>query len=389
MKASFTRTRLALAGLLAVSSACSTGVVDSGAGGAGTGGKGSGGAVGAGGAPGTGGVSGTGGNIVDSGAVVDARADTGSGAGGSGAPPPSCAPGGPGMTDCGSTGESCCTSPVVTGGMYFRTYRNNGGGPTGTNDPATVSNFRLDKYLVTVGRYRQFAAAWTGGWRPAAGAGKHAYLNGGGLAMTSGGAETGWDTAWNTTMDVNPTTNTLTRGSFCDSTHATWTAAATGGHETLPINCVNWFESYAFCIWDGGFLPSEAEWEYAAAGGAEQRQYPWGTTAPGTMNQYAIYGTNYTGNATNVAPVGTAANGAGKWGQLDLAGEVWEWVLDWKQTYVSPCADCVNLTPAQFHIVRGDNFGGSLNNLMPIVRGGDVADPGRDSNFGVRCARAP
>ena len=32
---------------------------------------------------------------------------------------------------------------------------------------------------------------------------------------------------------------------------------------------------------------------------------------------------------------------------------------------------------------------GSINNLMPIVRGGDVADPGRDSNFGVRCARAP
>jgi len=390
MKAPFTRTRLALVGLLAISSACSTSVGDSGSGGAGMGGKGSGGTSGVGGAPGMGGASGTGGT-VDSGTVVDARSDTESraDAGGSGAPGPSCAPGGPGMTDCGSQGESCCTSLVVSGGTYFRTYRNNGGGPTGTNDPAMVSDFRLDKYLVTVGRYRQFAAAWAGGWRPAAGAGKHAYLTGGGLAMTSGGVETGWNTSWNTTTDVNPTTNSLTRGSFCDSAHATYTASATGGHETLPINCVNWFESYAFCIWDGGFLPSEAEWEYAAAGGSEQRQYPWGTTAPGTMNQYAIYGTNFTGNATNVAPVGTAASGAGRWGQLDLAGEVWEWVLDWKQTYVNPCTDCVNLTPAQFHIVRGDNFGGSVNNLMPIVRGGDVADPGRDSNFGMRCARAP
>jgi formylglycine-generating enzyme required for sulfatase activity len=271
--------------------------------------------------------------------------------------------------------------------MYNRTYRNSGSGPTGQADPATVSAFNLDKYLVTVGRYRAFAAAWTAGWRPAAGAGTHAYLTGGGLATTAGGPETGWDTTWAT--NVKPTTASLTGGSYCDSAHATWTAAATGGRESFPINCVNWYESYAFCIWDGGFLPSEAEWEYAAAGGSEQRQYPWGSTAPGTMNQYAIYGSYYTMNTTGLAPVGTAAMGAGKWGQLDLAGQIWEWALDWKNTYVNPCTDCVSLTKASYRIVRGDNYGGSVNNLVPTVRGGDIAPEGRDSNFGVRCARAP
>jgi sulfatase modifying factor 1 len=409
MQPSFNRSRRlsvgfedrALAGLLVILSVACSANVDTGGG---TGGKGSGGTFGTGGRSGTGGSAGVtgGGGVTGSGGAAGRMATAIGGAAGGGASDggsndgggspttaPSCAAGGPGTTDCGAEHDSCCTSLRVTGGTYFRTYRNNGAGPTGENDPATVSDYRLDKYLVTVGRYRQFASAWTSGWRPLPGAGKHAYLRNGGLANTAGGSETGWDASWNATTNVNPTTASLTRGSFCDGTHATWTASATGGHENLPINCVNWYEAYAFCIWDGGFLPSEAEWEYAAAGGAEQRQYPWGTAAPGSMSQYAIYGSFYIGNPTGLAPVGTAANGAGLWGQLDLAGEVWEWNLDWRQSYVNPCTDCVNLTPATFRLVRGDNFGGSVANLMPTVRGGDIAPEGRDSNFGVRCSRAP
>ena len=92
------------------------------------------------------------------------------------------------------------------------------------------------------------------------------------------------------------------------------------------MNCVNWWEAYAFCIWDGGFLPSDAESEYAAAGGDQQRPYPWGTAAPGSANQYAIYGCNYPNagacsGVANIAPVGTAAAGAGRWSQLDLVGD--------------------------------------------------------------------
>ena len=78
----------------------------------------------------------------------------------------------------------------------------------------------------------------------------------------------------------------------CSSAYDSWTSTA-GTNENLPINCVNWWEAYAFCIWDGGFLPSDAEAGYAAAGGDEQREYPWGSMTPGTTNQYAIYGCYY------------------------------------------------------------------------------------------------
>jgi len=99
------------------------------------------------------------------------------------------------LTNCGDGGESCCTALPVFGGTYFRTYSNSGGGATGNSDPATVSSFRLDKYLVTVGRFRQFVNAWNegAGYTPPAGSGKHTHLNGGaGLNATQGGFEPGW-----------------------------------------------------------------------------------------------------------------------------------------------------------------------------------------------------
>src|SRR4029078_5664628 len=110
---------------------------------------------------------------------------------------------------------------------------------------------------------------------------------------------------------------------------------------------------------------------------------------PRDRTQCAIYAACDTATSTGLAPVGTAAMGAGRWGQLDLAGEIWEWNLDWKNTHVTPCTDCVSVPKASYRIFRGDNFGGSVNNLVPTVRGGDIAPEGRDSNFGFRCARAP
>jgi sulfatase modifying factor 1 len=335
-------------------------------------------------------------------------------AGADAGPPSSCAPDGPGTTNCGPGGsgtESCCTSLEVTGGAYYRTYDlppffPPDGGPVNEADPATVSGFRLDKYLVTVGRFRQFVNAVLpadggAGWVPPPGSGKHTHLNGGnGLAVTGGGYEPGWVNSGESSFA--PTLTNLA----CDPNYATWTASV-GNQENLPINCVTWYDAYAFCIWDGGFLPSEAEWEYVAAGGGQQRPFPWGsaapgTTCPGTGCQYAIYNCDYPNGSgscsgvANIAPVGTAPLGAGLWGQLDLAGGVNEWTLDWYAAYTA-CTDCANLatptdctnvsTPCE-RVTRGSAYEDSEVGLLPAGRGYSVPTYTYGA-LGFRCARMP
>jgi formylglycine-generating enzyme required for sulfatase activity len=295
-------------------------------------------------------------------------------------PPPSCQAAGAGRTDCGPRGdESCCASPLVDGGTFYRSY--DGVSYTSMMDPATVSPFRLDRFEVTVGRFRQFVDRVVAGWVPPAGSGTHAYLNrGSGL----NGAEQGWQKAWDANLSTTPAAWDTNLVTTCP-TAPTWTGSA-----DLPINCITWYEAYAFCIWDDGFLPSEAEWNFAAAGGDDQRVYPW-TTAP-MSTAIACTDANY----QNVPTCGTSPwkggtaspAGDGRWGQADLAGNVREWVLDSSAAYIDPCNDCAFIAPNSLLVTRGGSFADPAMFVLGAYRTED-SPVYRDSGIGVRCGRAP
>jgi formylglycine-generating enzyme len=334
--------------------------------------------------------------------------------------PLSCRPGGPGLTNCGATEESCCTSLEVEGGTYFRTFDESffftdagvDDAPTDEDAAATVSSFRLDKYSVTVGRFARFKSALetTSPYTPPDGSGKHTYLDdGGGLTATGGGHEPGWVASqfngyFGASVPGDAGLATTDENLNCDSPFSTWANRSQASDLVRPMNCVTWYEAYAFCIWDGGFLPSEAEWEYAAAGGSEQRAYPWGSTYPGTNNEYAIYGDSvgdcYYPSGTlipctgveNIAPVGTATLGVARWGQLDMTGDVYQWNLDWyAPTYAGPCDNCANLTEPSTNARRASQ-GGSFNQIRRKLFSSDrdASSPQfRYEGLGIRCARSP
>ncbi len=295
------------------------------------------------------------------------------------APPPSCLGGGPGAgNDCGpKASDNCCSSPVVDAGSFHRT--NN------AKYPATVSRYRLDKYEVTVGRFRAFVNAGKGirSAAPAAGAGANPHV-----------PNSGWDPTWNDYL-LSSSSEFDTALKCASGAYQTWSA----GDDHRAINCVTWIEAMAFCIWDGGRLESELEWNYAAAGGSEERLYPWGSNEPGTDNSLAIYGCNYKSPApmqcqgfVNIPAVGIAPLGNGRWGHADLAGGMWEFGLDlYSSTLPGTCADCANITTGASRVELGGAYGSPIIDLRTTSRFRAYNDPlnNRSSATGMRCAREP
>jgi formylglycine-generating enzyme required for sulfatase activity len=271
--------------------------------------------------------------------------------------------------------EDCCAARVVEGGTFVRSHDPVGCPKPGP--PATVSSFALDRFEVTVGRFRAFVDAGGGvaAHAPREGEGAHPKIAG-----------SGWRADWNDKLAADRAS--LEQKLHCGAT--SWDK----GDDRLPINCVDFYEAFAFCAWDGGRLPTEAEWNYAAAGGDEQRTFPWrGITVDPSRAVYA---------RPSVEPVGMHPAGDGRYGQADLAGNVWEWTIDTADTslllpavgrdrcdlsgYPSPCLDCASTAKLSGRVLRGGGFGIPAEGLYSSLRRAS-AETDRFHVFGIRCAR--
>ncbi|WP_437301713.1 hypothetical protein [Sorangium sp. So ce426] len=103
---------------------------------------------------------------------------------------------------CGPRGdERCCGSLVVPGGTFDR----------GSAEPrlATVSDFRLDRFEVTVGRFRAFLSEYPASW-PAVGAGAHPKI-----------PDSGWRAAWDANLPVDRAA--LSESLHCEKPYFSWT----------------------------------------------------------------------------------------------------------------------------------------------------------------------
>jgi cysteine-rich repeat protein len=275
--------------------------------------------------------------------------------------------------ECG--GDDCCSSPQVTGGTVWQGEMN--------ELTSIVSTFRLDKFEVTVSRFRRFVSAYDS-WRPQhpmVGEGQHPRLS----------SASGWDASYDDGLPKSA--SALRSDILCDQTYATW--GNDSERDSLPMNCVNWYEAFAFCLWDGGRLPTESEWEYAAAGGNDDRSYPWGNSPmPDDLDStYAVYDCLGDGVTdclfSDIQPVGSRAAGIGRYGQLDLAGSMWEWALDWYADYptTSPVTNYANIEGGAARVARGGDWANRAHYyLRTYYRTGSYPDF-RTDIYGFRCAR--
>lgn len=152
------------------------------------------------------------------------------------------------------------------------------------------------------------------------------------------------------------------------------------GLEKHPVTWISFEDAEAYCLWKGGRLPTEAEWERAARGGT-QRAYPWGNEFdPNRANTWQS-------GRRGTAPAGSYPLGASPFGVEDMAGNVFEWVDGFFEPYPGSRFR-ISESEKHYRVLRGGSWNFSEYYARTTHRfsrsGGD-----KSRSFGFRLARNP